>query len=94
MRQEAERKASALQVPGNNPRQPPVIIAPEALVERLKAIQVETERRMIGSVLSPGQQAKLRDMRGNEFAGATRFGSVNALWASDAAISDSSKQPK
>jgi len=94
MRQEAERKASALQVPGNNPRQPPVIIAPEALVERLKAIQVETERRMIGSVLTPGQQAKLRDMRGNEFAGATRLGSVNALWASDAAISDSSKQPK
>jgi hypothetical protein len=94
LRQEAERQASAPQVPVNNGRQPPVLLAPDSLGERLKAIQVATEHRMIGSVLTPEQQAKLRQMRGNEFAGAARFGSVNAIWASDAATSDSSQQPK
>jgi hypothetical protein len=94
MRQEADRQASALQVPANNPRQPPVLGAPDSLAERIKAIQVDTERRMIGSVLTPAQQTKLRQMRGPEFAGVARFRSVTASWASDAAISEPSKQPK
>ena len=77
MRQEAERQALALYGPGNNHGQPPAPIGPDSHAERLR-VQVDTERRMIGSVLTPAQQAKLGQLRGNEFAGAARFRSPNA----------------
>jgi len=64
--------------------------APDSLAERLKLIRAETERRMIGSVLTTAQQAKLREMRGKNLPAPGPFGSVNAIWASDAATSDSS----
>ena len=93
MRQEAERQALALYGPGNNHGQPPAPIGPDSHAERLR-VQVDTERRMIGSVLTPAQQAKLGQLRGNEFAGAARFRSPNAHWAIDAAASSSSQQSK
>ncbi len=50
-------------------------LAPEILsrLDRRCAIQEEAENRMITTVLTPAQQAKLREMRGREFAGLASF---------------------
>jgi len=50
---------------------------------------------MISSVLTPEQQRKLQEMKGNEFAGASRLGTASAGAGGGAGGSfNSSAQPK
>ena len=96
IRQEAERQISALygaeRKPGQSPAPPPINL--NSLGERSKAIQEEAEHRMISSVLSPGQQTQLRQMRGKEFAGVACFRSPTARTSSAGGTSVDRQQSK
>jgi hypothetical protein len=94
LRREAERQTSALYGGRGNPGQPPPPIDFNTAAERTRAIQRETERRMITSVLTPAQQIKLKEMQGKEFAGAARFGSSYSGGGGGGGTASSSEQSR
>jgi hypothetical protein len=74
MRQESERQAAKILIPDLSGKPQSLSATYQGTAdERVRALQRDTEVRMISSVLTPVQQSKLQQMKGKAFAGIDRF---------------------